>query len=254
MNISYQGKKTWFQSQAELDAILGPDMYTSCDFVKVSCLFFFLNLIFTFYKREKWHGYCEAENKWYLYSVYHGLPWCGGSVVKNPPANAGDGISPLSGKIPHAVGQLSLSHPCTMTGTTLAFTRQAFVGKVMSLLFSMLSRPVIAFLPRSKHLGDWEKSIYTFLWLTHESFSPNKQKNLTWNKLDHFAFLNNMSQIFFPSLPCSVNHETWSCRDPDKAELTAELAWPSKLTRKPHGRIFLKHHCRISGPLWSIFG
>ena len=64
MNISYQGKKTWFQSQAELDAILGPDMYTSCDFVKFpGCLFFFLSLIFTFYKREKWHGYCEAENK-----------------------------------------------------------------------------------------------------------------------------------------------------------------------------------------------
>ena len=38
------------------------------------------------------------------------------------------------------------------TGKTIALTRQTFVGKVMSLLFDMLSRLVIAFLPRSKHL------------------------------------------------------------------------------------------------------
>ena len=38
------------------------------------------------------------------------------------------------------------------TGKTIALTRQTFVGKVMSLLFNMLSRFVIAFLPRSKHL------------------------------------------------------------------------------------------------------
>ena len=38
------------------------------------------------------------------------------------------------------------------TGKTIALTRQTFVGKVMSLLFNMLSRLVTAFLPRSKHL------------------------------------------------------------------------------------------------------
>ena len=38
------------------------------------------------------------------------------------------------------------------TGKTIALTRQTFVGKVMSLLFNMLSRFVIAFLQRSKHL------------------------------------------------------------------------------------------------------
>ena len=38
------------------------------------------------------------------------------------------------------------------TGKTIAFSRQTFVGKVMSLLFNMLSRLVIALLPRSKHL------------------------------------------------------------------------------------------------------
>ena len=45
-----------------------------------------------------------------------------------------------------------LSHPYMTTGKTIALTRQAFVGKVMSLLFNMLSRLVITFLPRSKRL------------------------------------------------------------------------------------------------------
>ena len=45
-----------------------------------------------------------------------------------------------------------LSHPYMTTGKTIALTRQTFVGKVMSLLFNMLSRLVIAFLPWSKRL------------------------------------------------------------------------------------------------------
>ena len=47
---------------------------------------------------------------------------------------------------------VQLSHPYTTTGKTIALTRQTFVGKVMSLLFNMLSRLVITFLPRSKCL------------------------------------------------------------------------------------------------------
>ena len=47
---------------------------------------------------------------------------------------------------------VQLSHPYMATGKTLAFTRQAFVGKVMSLFFNMLPRLVITFLPRSKRL------------------------------------------------------------------------------------------------------
>ena len=43
-------------------------------------------------------------------------------------------------------------HPYMTTGKTIAFTRQTFVGKVMSLLFNMLSRLIITFFPRSKHL------------------------------------------------------------------------------------------------------
>ena len=45
-----------------------------------------------------------------------------------------------------------LSHPYMTTGKTIALTRQTFVDKIMSLLFNMLSRLVIAFLPRSKCL------------------------------------------------------------------------------------------------------
>ena len=45
-----------------------------------------------------------------------------------------------------------LSHPYMTAGKTIALTRQTFVGKVMSLLFNMLSRLVITFLPRSKRL------------------------------------------------------------------------------------------------------
>ena len=44
------------------------------------------------------------------------------------------------------------SHPCMTTGKTIAFTKQTFVDKVMSLLFNMLSQLVITFLPRSMRL------------------------------------------------------------------------------------------------------
>ena len=47
---------------------------------------------------------------------------------------------------------VQLSHPYMTTGKTIALTRRIFVGKVVSLLLNMLSRLVITFLPRSKHL------------------------------------------------------------------------------------------------------
>ena len=47
---------------------------------------------------------------------------------------------------------VQLSHPYMTTGKTIALTRQTFVGKAMSLIFNMLSRLVITFLPRSKRL------------------------------------------------------------------------------------------------------
>ena len=47
---------------------------------------------------------------------------------------------------------VQLSHPYTTTGKIIALTRLTFVSNVMSMLFNMLSRFLIAFLPRSKHL------------------------------------------------------------------------------------------------------
>ena len=51
-----------------------------------------------------------------------------------------------------ALFTVQLSHPYMITGKTIALTRWTFFGKVMSLLFNMLSRLVITFLPKSKHL------------------------------------------------------------------------------------------------------
>ena len=51
-----------------------------------------------------------------------------------------------------AVFIVQLSHPYMTTGKIIILTRQTFVDKVMSVLFNMLSRLVITFLPRSKHL------------------------------------------------------------------------------------------------------
>ena len=51
-----------------------------------------------------------------------------------------------------AIIRVQLSHSYMTTGKTIDLTRWPFIGKVMSLLFNMLSRFVIAFLPRNKHL------------------------------------------------------------------------------------------------------
>ena len=69
---------------------------------------------------------------------------------------------------------VQLSHPYMTTAKTIALTRWTFVGKVMSLLFNMLSRLVIAFLPRSKRL--------LISWLRSPSaviLEPPKIKSLT---------------------------------------------------------------------------
>ena len=69
---------------------------------------------------------------------------------------------------------VQLSHPYMTTGKTIVSTRWAFVGKVMSLLFNTLSRLVIAFLPRSKHLLiSWLQSPSTMI------LEPKKIKSVT---------------------------------------------------------------------------
>ena len=60
---------------------------------------------------------------------------------------------------------VQLSHPYMTTGKTIALTRRTFVDKVMSLLFNMLSRLVITFLPRSKRfLISWLQSPFAGFW------------------------------------------------------------------------------------------
>ena len=69
---------------------------------------------------------------------------------------------------------VQLSHPYMTTGKTMVLTRRTFVGKVMSLLFNMLSRLVITFLPRSKRL--------LISWLQSPSaviLEPRKIKSVT---------------------------------------------------------------------------
>ena len=69
---------------------------------------------------------------------------------------------------------VQLSHPYMTTGKTIALTRQTFVGKVMSLLFKILPRLVMTFLPRSKHLLiSWLQSPSTVI------LEPHKIKSVT---------------------------------------------------------------------------
>ena len=69
---------------------------------------------------------------------------------------------------------VQLSHPYMTTGKTIALTRWTFVGKVISLLFNMLCRLVITFLPMSKHLLiSWLQSPSAVIW------EPRKIKSAT---------------------------------------------------------------------------
>ena len=77
---------------------------------------------------------------------------------------------------------VQLSHPHMTNGKTIALTRRTFVGKVMYLLFNMLSRLVIAFLPRSKRL--------LIPWLQSPSaviLDPKKIKSVTVSIVSVFA-------------------------------------------------------------------
>ena len=71
-------------------------------------------------------------------------------------------------------------HPYMTTGKTIALTRQTFVAKVMSLLFNVLSRFVIAFLPRSKRLLiSWLQSPFAVI------LEPKKIKSVTVSIVSH---------------------------------------------------------------------
>ena len=92
---------------------------------------------------------------------------------------------------------IQLSHPSMTTGKTIALTRQTFVGKVMSLLSIMLSRFVIAFLPRSKRL--------LISWLQSPSaviLEPPIHSLSVFPLFPHLFAMKGWDQI-----PCSLNVE-----------------------------------------------
>ena len=79
---------------------------------------------------------------------------------------------------------VQLSHPYVTIGKTIALTRWTFVSKVMSLLFNMLSRMVITFLPRSKCLLiSWLQSPSAVIW------EPKKIKSVSIVSVDLFGSL-----------------------------------------------------------------
>ena len=79
---------------------------------------------------------------------------------------------------------VQLTHPYMTTGKTIDLTRQTFVGKVMFLLFSMLSRLATAFLPRSKHLlNSWLQSPSEVI------LEPKKIESVTVSIVTLFPYL-----------------------------------------------------------------
>ena len=93
------------------------------------------------------------------------------------------------------------------TGKTIALTRPTFVGKIMSLLFNMLSRLVIAFLPRSKHL--------LISWLQSPSaviLEPPKIKSLTVS-------------VVFPSICHEVMGPVEKAMAPHSSTLASKIPW-----------------------------
>ena len=81
------------------------------------------------------------------------IDWFGLLVVQGTLKNLLQHHSSKASILMHSVLFIvQLSHPYTTTGKTIALTRWTFVGKVMSLLFNMLSRLVVAFHPRRKYL------------------------------------------------------------------------------------------------------
>ena len=85
---------------------------------------------------------------------------------------------------------VQLSHPYMTTGKTIALTRQTFVGKLTCLFFKILSRLVIIFLPRSKHL--------LISWIQSPSiviFEPMKIKSVTVSIVPHLFAMKWFDQI-----------------------------------------------------------
>ena len=108
--------------------------------------------------RMRWPKYCSFSFRIIPYKQYPGLvsfrmDWLDLLAVQGTHKSLLQHHSSKASILWHsAFFTVQLSHPYMTTGKTIALTRWAFVGKIMSLLFNMLSRLVITFLPRIKYL------------------------------------------------------------------------------------------------------
>ena len=112
--------------------------------------------------------------------ISFGIDWCNllavqGTLESSPHHNSKASILWHS-----AFFMVQLSHPYMTTGKIIALTIQMFVGKVMSLLFNMLSSSFMVFLPRTKHLLiSWLRSRSTVI------LDPRKIKSVTVSTFSH---------------------------------------------------------------------
>ena len=131
-----------------------------------------------------------------------------------------------------------LSHPYTTTGKTIALTIWTFVSKMMSLLFNTLSRFVIVFLPRSKHLLiSWLQSLSAVI------LEPKKIKSVTvsivspsiWHEVINRTFLVAQTVKCLPTM-----QETWvqslgreDLLEKEMASHSSILAWKIPWMEEP---------------------
>ena len=144
-----------------------------------------------------------------------------------------------------------LSHPYMTTGKTIALTRWTFVGKIMSLLFNMLSRLVIAFLSKSKHLrvrqyqrstwtnsGDSRKGSQSSDMIPGQKGLPGAFWSYSWSVLVLDPEMNlslSWEGLIFLCCQC---HSTWQCPD---GSFIPRISWKSLLSVR----------CL---ELWSVYG
>ena len=127
---------------------------------------------------------------------------------------------------------VQLSHPYMTTGKTVALTRWTFVGKVMSLLFNMLSRLVITFLPRNKRLLiSWLQSPSAVILDTHT-------QKIIINKVSH-------------CFHCFPIYLPWSdgtgCHDFSFLNVVLRQLFYSPLSLSSRGSLVLLHLCHKGG-------
>ena len=130
-----------------------------------------------------WHfSFSISPSKEYLGLISFRMDWFALFAVQGTLKSLLQYHSSKASVLQLSVIMVQLSHPYMTIGKTIALTRWTFVGKVMSLLFNMLSRLLIAFLLRSKHL--W---ISWMQWPSAVILEPQKINSLTVSIVSLFA-------------------------------------------------------------------